>query len=122
MTCATIEHDLIAYHFGAAAAAARAAVEDHLVACPACVRAFVALKRAIETAEAGPRPSDAARARLRRAVAAELGTGAGVRRAWWERPLAIAVAASLVLVAGVTTHAVATTPGGPPLAVAAGAR
>jgi anti-sigma factor RsiW len=121
MTCETIEPQLVAYHFAALEDAERASVEGHLVGCAACVRAFVEVKRAIETAEAAPRPSDAARARLRRAVARELGVDVP-RRSWWERPLAFALAACMVLAAGATTRAVVTRAGGPPLALTDRAR
>jgi anti-sigma factor RsiW len=117
MTCETIEPELVAYCFATLDDTARAAVEGHLPGCAACVRAFVEVKRAIETAEAAPRPSDAARARLRRAVARELGDGAGVRRTWWERPLAFALAACLVLAASASTRALASRSGSPPLAL-----
>jgi len=113
MKCAEIEPDLVAYHFHALEEAARARVESHLCECAKCVRAFVEIKRAIELGD-DARPSELARARLRRAVANEL----GVRKwSWWERPLAIAVAASVVLFAGMTTHALSQQPGAPPRAL-----
>lgn len=121
MTCAEVERELFGYHFNALDAAARRGVEAHLVDCPECVRAYVELKRAVESGEDAPAPSDAARLRLRNAVARELGIGA-TRWAWWERPLALAVAASIVLFAGATTRALATSAGSPPHALSAGAR
>jgi anti-sigma factor RsiW len=112
MTCHQIQPELCGYHFGVIADDARRAVEDHLVSCSACVKAFVALKRDIETAGSGPSPSPAARERLRRAVAAELGVGgrAARRWSWWERPLAFgfagaALAAALVLLSALHTGA-----------------
>jgi hypothetical protein len=36
-------------------------VEAHLLECPACLRGYLALKREIETAQAGPAPAQAAR-------------------------------------------------------------
>lgn len=102
MTCTEIEPELVGYHFGTLDDEQRRRVEEHLVECSACVRAFVELKRAIETSEEAPAPSPAARAKLRRAVARELD---GVERSWWERPLAIALAASVVMIAGATMHA-----------------
>lgn len=113
MTCHEIEPELVGYHFDTLGEAMRERVEAHLTQCPACVRAFVELKRAIETGEDAPRPSSMACARLRRAVEVELGVGAR----WWERPLAITLAASVVLVAGVTTHALTTAPGRAPYAL-----
>ena len=68
MTCETLQPELVAYHFGAIDAGARAAVEAHLVACPGCLRGYLDLKRAVETGAGGPPPPDAMRERLRRAV------------------------------------------------------
>jgi anti-sigma factor RsiW len=117
MNCAEVEPELVAYHFNALDDAARNGVEAHLVECAACVRELVRLKRAVETSEDAPPLSDGARLRLRRSVARELGIGT-VKWSWWERPLALAVAASIVLVAGAATHALATFPGAPPHALA----
>ncbi|HEY1957351.1 MAG TPA: zf-HC2 domain-containing protein [Polyangiaceae bacterium] len=117
MTCDAIEPELVGYHFGTLDDETRAKVEAHLCACAACVRAFVETKRAIETSEDAPAPSAAARARLRRAVARELGVAP---RVWWERPIAIALAASVVLIAGATMHALTTGNGQAPYALRAG--
>jgi len=121
MTCAEIEPELVGYHFAALDDDARQRVEAHLVECPACVRELVTLKRAIETSEDAPPLAEAARQRLRRAVASELGISER-KWSWWERPLALAVAASIVLVAGATTRALATSAGSPPHALSADAR
>ena len=67
MDCRMIEASLVGFHFGTLDAEERRAVEDHLPACGACVRAVVELKRAAE-GDAGPAPSDMARLRLRKAV------------------------------------------------------
>lgn len=99
MTCKAIEPELIGYHFGTLDDEARRSVEAHLVECAACVRAFVEIKRGIEASEA---PSAAARTRLRGAVARELGIE--TKRTWWERPVALALAVAVVLVAGATMH------------------
>ena len=116
MTCESIEPELVAYHFGLLEGDARDAVESHLATCPSCVRAFVALKRAIEVGEADPaRPSRAARDRLRRAVAREVNPVAPRRT--WERPVAFAIAASVVLAATATTRAITSGPGAPPYSV-----
>lgn len=74
MTCSEIERELVAYHFGLLEGETREAVEAHLATCSACVRAFVGIKRAIETPNATDeaRPSASARERLRRAVAREV--------------------------------------------------
>lgn len=113
MSCDDFLPDLVPYHFGALEGDARAALEEHLAGCPACVRAFVDTKRAIETGAEGPRPRAAARARLRRAVAIEVGAAAPPRR-WWERPVAFAVAASLLLFASAASRALTDQPGAPP--------
>ena len=109
-----IESELTGYHFGVLDDDTRRQVEAHLLECPECVKAFVEIKRAIETSEAAPAPSDAARAKLRRAVAREMGIA---ERTWWERPVAIALAASVVLVASATMHALTSTDGRPPHAL-----
>ena len=103
MSCANVEPLLIGYHFGALADDERARVEAHLPGCTACVTAFVAAKRAVETGEDGPRPSPALRARLRQAVAVELGLAERPRRRW-ESPVAFAFAASAVFAAMVAMH------------------
>lgn len=114
MTCETIEPDLVAYHFAVLDDDARERVESHLASCGACVRAFVELKRAIERADDAT-PAPCARAKLRDAVARELGIApANVARRRWERPLALALAASVVLLAGRATHAITSGPGTPP--------
>lgn len=111
-----VERELAPYHFGLATDEERRAIEAHLLECRECLRAFFELKRGVETAEGEARPPALARAKLRRAVAAELGV---LRpRAWWERPVAFAVAASVVLAAGSVTRAITSGPGAPPYAVA----
>lgn len=94
MDCQLIRGDLVAYHFGSVDERSRDAVEAHLVECPACLKAYLALKREIETAQAAPRPSQAARDRLRRAVAKEVALGARAGAPWWRRPLAFGFAAA----------------------------
>jgi anti-sigma factor RsiW len=69
--CKLIGDDLLAFHLGSLEEPRRAAVEAHLCGCADCLRAFLALKRAVEIGGDGPRPSSAARARLREAVARE---------------------------------------------------
>jgi anti-sigma factor RsiW len=113
MSCDAIQLELCAYHFGTISEENRLELEAHLPTCAACTRAFVALKREIETAEHGQRPSPAARARLRRAVAEELGL-APRGWSWWERPLAFACAAAAVLLAMVMVGLLATGPGAAP--------
>lgn len=117
MTCDAFLPDLVPYHFGALEGDARAALEEHLARCSACVRAFVDTKRAIEAGAEGPRPRADARARLRRAVAIEVGAITAPRR-WWERPLAFAVAATILLFASAASHALTDQPGAPPYGAA----
>jgi anti-sigma factor RsiW len=109
-----VESELSGYQFGTLDEETRRRVEEHLMECAGCVRAFVEIKRAIETSEAAPAPSDAARARLRSAVKREMDPAS---RTWWERPIAIAIAASVVLAATATMHALTTTDGTPPYAL-----
>jgi anti-sigma factor RsiW len=99
MSCDMVKPELIAYHFGAIGPEAREAVEEHLPGCGSCLREFIALKRDIETGEGEPRPSQAARERLRLAVARELHVRPPARSwRWWERPLALS--GSLAVLAG----------------------
>jgi len=122
MSCHELQRELIAYHFGTIADEARHAVEEHLVSCPTCVRAFVTLKRDIETGEAGPRPSEAARLKLRRAVARELGIGARRRWSWWERPLAFGFAGAAVALALFVLSLIASSAGSVPRSLSDGER
>ena len=106
MTCDDLRHELVAFHFGESEH--RDAIAAHLPGCSACVTAFLATKRAIETGEdVGPRPSDIARVRLREAVARTFGLGP---RRWWERPAAFAFAASAVLASMLAMHALTAKP------------
>jgi anti-sigma factor RsiW len=98
--CTMIDRELVAFHFGELGGAPRAAVEEHLPGCARCLRAYLDLKRAIEGAGEGAgeseaeRPSDLARARLRSAIAREVGR----RRWWWVAGGAVAAAGALVAV------------------------
>jgi hypothetical protein len=108
------DFDAVSFHFGAMEGEERAAAEAHVLECRECLQKYLDVKRSIETADAAPRPSDMARARLKRAVAKEL----GVRPArWWERPLAFAAAACAVLAAGQAMRAITSTPASPPYAM-----
>ena len=120
MSCEFSRH-LVAYHFGLIEDAERESLESHLLSCGDCVRELVETKRAIELgAESAARPSREARAKLRRAVAIEVGVPRqmAAERKWWERPVALALAASIVLAAGATTRAITSGPGAPPHGVA----
>ena len=98
MDCGLIRPELVMFHFGDVDAPARASIEEHLQSCGDCVRAFLALKREIETApERGEVPSAAARDRLRRAVSAEIGARRPARPVAWGTAVA-AAAATLLLV------------------------
>jgi anti-sigma factor RsiW len=113
MDCGVIERDLVSFHFGVIEDDARRAVEVHLVGCAACLRDFLTLKREIETADA--RPSRAAQARLRRAVAEEIGaTRPRFDWSWWERPLALGLAGVTLVGAIFAVHLLASTPGAAP--------
>jgi anti-sigma factor RsiW len=115
MKCDEARNELVALSLGLVEAADRDAVEAHLAECSACVREFLAVKRAMESCdeESTEGPSELSRARLREAVAVELDVASAQRR-WWERPLAIAVAACAVLGAGLTTNILTSGPGAPP--------
>jgi anti-sigma factor RsiW len=113
MDCDVIQPDLVAYHFGVIEQGARRAVEEHLVGCPICLGDFLTLKREIETADA--RPSVAAKDRLRRAVAREIGaTPSHPGWSWWERPLALGLAGVTLVCAMFAVHVLASSPGSAP--------
>lgn len=114
MSCNDISPELVAYHFGVVTAQTRPAVEEHLLACPSCLRSYLALKREIETAESQERPSPAARRRLRQAVARELRGEEPVPWSFWERLLALGFASAAVAVALVAAQLISTGEGGPP--------
>jgi anti-sigma factor RsiW len=112
MSCREIESELIAYHFGTVAPEAREQIEAHLPSCAACVGAYVALKRGFDS-PGDARPSAAARARLRAAVAQKLRPP----WRWWERPLAFATALLVVALSIAATWQLGTGEGAPPHAV-----
>ena len=109
MDCRLIQIELVAYQFGSIADEARDQIEAHLLECPQCLKGFLALKREVETAQAGPRPSPAARARLRRAVASELASrkSTAAQPSWWRRPLTfgfVAASATAAMIAFVSVR------------------
>ena len=67
MDCTGVASELVAYHLGSIEAETRDAIDAHLLECTACLKTYLALKRA---ADASPRerPSDEARRRLRAEV------------------------------------------------------
>lgn len=80
MDCAVIQIDLAPYHLATCDEATRAKIDAHLVECTSCLRAYLAVKRHLERGSAAQlRPSDAARARLRAAVAEEFRPTLGAR-------------------------------------------
>ena len=107
MSCDTVKPELVAYHFGTLEPEVRKAVEEHLPSCGNCLREFIALKRDMETGEAEPLPSRAARERLRLAVARELQARAPAPARswrWWERPLALGGALAVLMGAVFVTY------------------
>ena len=94
MDCKLIEPELIGFHFGTLEDETRRAVELHLPGCATCVRAFLDTKRTLEAGGRGELPSEAARARLRQAVAREI----ALRRRPLRRSLALSLAVAAVAV------------------------
>ena len=113
MDCEMTKSGLVAYHFGVVDEGARTGVEQHLLGCSSCLREFIELKRAAETADA--EPSRSAKERLRRVVADELkGRAPASSWSWWERPLAVALAGLIVMTAMMFVRRLAAGPGSPP--------
>lgn len=112
MSCTHDRTELVAFHLGELTLDERDTVEARLLACTACLAELFAVKRAIETAEDAPRPSDVVRERLRRAVAKVIRQPAP--RRWWERPAAVAFAASLMIASIMATQAITSGPGAAP--------
>ena len=113
MDCEVIQRDLAAYHFGGIEDDARRQVEEHLLACPRCLRDFLAIKREVETSPS--LPSSRAKERLRKAVLLEIESHQpSVGWSWWERPLAVAFAGAAVFGAVLTVHTFSTAQGSAP--------
>jgi anti-sigma factor RsiW len=86
MDCVVV--DLAAYHFGTLEEADRDRVEEHLLTCTGCLRAYLALKRRTAPGAGGAVPSAAAHGKLRDAVAARFRpTGWTRARGWMARPI-----------------------------------
>lgn len=68
MDCAGVASHLVAYHFAAVSEDERDTIDAHLVACTACLRTYLALKRAAD-ARPAEKPSPEAKAKLRAEVA-----------------------------------------------------
>ena len=116
MSCTQVEPELVAFHFGSVTEELRLEMEAHLIACPDCLAAYLAIKREVETAGADQVPSAAVRERLRSAVACELGLVEPVSRkwSWWERPLAFGFATAALIAAVLVLRLLAASPGSPP--------
>ena len=108
MDCGLV--DLVGYHFATLDDDARARVDEHLVRCTACLRTFIAIKHRVED-ERGDKPSDAARARLRRAVEERFRPTPAARvKRWLRRPIPLyhgLAAAVLALLAAAVAPSVA---------------
>lgn len=119
MTCSNTTPHLVPYQFGEIPAEARDEVEAHLLSCPDCLADFLALKRQVETTELDERPSEAARLRLRSAVAQQLGIETAPRPwAWWERPLAFGFAGAALAAAAMTVGVITAGEGSAPRSLA----
>jgi|GEM_PF-1432834 len=119
MSCEHIRPELTGFQFATLDPDARRAVEAHLLGCRACLEEFLEVKRAVEATDDGPLPSPASRARLRRAVAEELRGGRPATSwSWWERPLALGLAAACVTLALGALQAVSSGPGARPRGLA----
>jgi anti-sigma factor RsiW len=64
MDCTGVASHLVAYHLGSIEGEVRDAIDAHLLSCTACLKTYLALKRAAD-ARPSDRPSAEARARLR---------------------------------------------------------
>jgi anti-sigma factor RsiW len=115
--CEMTQSELVAYLFGVVDESARTGVEQHLLGCSSCLREFIELKRAAEMADAAPSPG--ARERLRRAVTDEVKSRAPRSSwSWWEKPLAVALAGLMVMMAMMFVRRIAASPGSPPRTLA----
>jgi anti-sigma factor RsiW len=112
MDCRLIQGELIAYYFATTSEEQRSRVDEHLVACTSCLRAYLRLKHQIEhpnmEIEIGTmhadRPSAETKRRLRADVEAAFRPSTAERaRRWLRRPIplyqGIAAAAVALLVA-----------------------
>lgn len=120
MTCDGLRDELMGFHFATLDPDTRLRVEQHLLGCRGCLEEFLSLKRAVEgdglDASDIPAPSEASRARLRRAVAAEVARprAAPTSWRWWERAVPLGLAAATVLLSLGVVHSLATGPGARP--------
>jgi anti-sigma factor RsiW len=106
VTCTGVADELLAYHLDLVEDDARQAIDEHLLGCQECLRAFLQLKHQARGASE-LRPGSAARQRLRDEVARTFRPPALARvRAWLARPVplyqSLAVASAAVLLAVAT--------------------
>jgi anti-sigma factor RsiW len=89
MDCGLIEGELLPYTLGTSSEEDRERVDEHLVSCTSCLRAYLRLKHHVERgASRGARPSDETRRRVRDDVAAIVRPrGAARVRQWLRRPI-----------------------------------
>ncbi len=119
MNCDDVSERLVALQLGGLEAEERGAVEAHPLLCPACFGEHLDWLRAATAPDEGLRARPEARARTRAIAAQALGVVAeGGARSRWDRPMALAFAAVVVLVANLASRALTRGPGEPPHRVA----
>ena len=107
MDCRLIQDELFPYTLGTSSEEDRVGIDEHLLGCTSCLRAYLRLKHHVERgASLGARPSDETRRRIREDVAALVRPrGAARVRHWLRRPiplyqgLAVAAVAAAVSIA-----------------------
>ena len=89
MDCRLIQGELLSFTLGNASDEERGRVDEHLVACKDCLRAYLRMKNYVERgALPSARPSEATRRRVREDVAALVRPrGAARVREWLRRPI-----------------------------------
>ena len=106
MDCSVIDERLVAYHFGTCSDPEREEVDEHLLACGRCLRAYLDLKRQFDREGTAQRPRPEVRARLRASLEARFAPkGIDRIRGWLHHPVprshGLAAAAALAIAAGV---------------------
>jgi anti-sigma factor RsiW len=107
MDCALIQTELIAYYFGTCSDEERERIDEHLLSCTACLRAYLLIKRHVERgARASERPSSESRERLRAQVIARFKpTRTDSVRRFFRRPMplyqGLAIAALVAVAIGI---------------------
>jgi predicted anti-sigma-YlaC factor YlaD len=97
MDCRLIQDELLPYTLGASSDEERVRIDEHLVACTGCLRAYLRLKHQVERGVEGgvgrgssptARPSEETRRRIRQDVAAIVAPrGAARLQRWLRRPI-----------------------------------